>query len=126
MLGGVAEAVVLLDGLRVDDFDAVVFIGGSGAVQYVSSPVALGLVREAADKGKILAAIGVAPVVLANAGVLTGVRATSLLTERVKLQLAGADYTGMPVERDGPIITASDPEAANLFGKAIVDAISGR
>ena len=126
MLGGVAEAVVLLDGLRVDDFDAVVFIGGSGAVQYVSSPVALGLVREAADKGKILAAIGVAPVVLANAGVLTGVRATSILTERVKLQLAGADYTGMPVERDGPIITASDPEAANLFGKAIVDAISGR
>ncbi|HUT28379.1 MAG TPA: DJ-1/PfpI family protein [Sedimentisphaerales bacterium] len=64
MLGGVAEAVAPLNDLCVDDFNAIVFVGGSGAVKYINSPVALGMVREAADKGKILAAIGVAPLVL--------------------------------------------------------------
>jgi protease I len=126
MLGGTAEAELLVSDLRVDDFDAIVFVGGPGAREYVDSPVALDIVREAADKGKVLAAICIAPVVFANAGVLNGVRATSFPTERIRLQLAGAEFTGAPVERDGPIITASAPDAAALFGKAIVDTLSGR
>ncbi|MHC4062693.1 MAG: DJ-1/PfpI family protein, partial [Planctomycetota bacterium] len=76
--------------------------------------------------GKVLAAICIAPVVLANAGLLNGVRATSFLSERETLQVAGAEFTGAPVERDGLIITASDPSAANLFGRAIADALGGR
>jgi protease I len=126
MLGGTAEAELLVSDLRVDDFDAIVFVGGPGAREYVDSPVALDIVREAADKGKVLAAICIAPVVFANAGVLNGVRATSFPTERIRLQLAGAEFTGAPVERDGPIITASEPQVAALFGKAIVDTLTGR
>jgi protease I len=126
MLGGTAEAMVLLGELAVDNFDAIIFVGGPGAVEYINSPVAMGIAREAADKGKVLAAICIAPTVLANAGVLKGIRATSFPSERVKLQLAGAEYTGAPVERDGPIITASDPEAAGIFGAAIVETLFGR
>ncbi|HUT30036.1 MAG TPA: DJ-1/PfpI family protein [Sedimentisphaerales bacterium] len=126
MLGGTAEAMVLMGQLAVDDFDAIIFVGGPGAAEYIDSPVALGIAREAADKGKVLAAICIAPTVLANAGVLKGIKATSLPSERIKLQLAGAEYTGAPVERDGPIITASDPKAAGLFGQAVVDALFGR
>ncbi|MHC4664354.1 MAG: DJ-1/PfpI family protein [Planctomycetota bacterium] len=126
MLGGVAEAVILVNELRVDDFDAIVFVGGPGATEYFDSPVALNIAREAAAKGKVLAAICIAPVVLANAGLLNGVRATAFLSERETLQVAGAEFTGAPVERDGLIITASDPSAANLFGRAIADTLSGR
>jgi len=126
MLGGRAEARILVRDIVVDDYDAIIFIGGSGAREYFDSGVALDIAREAADKRKVLAAICIAPSVLANAGVLTGVRATSFVSERARLQRAGAIYTGAPVERDGPIITGRGPEAARLFGEAIVDAIFGR
>jgi protease I len=77
-------------------------------------------------KGKVLAAIGVAPTILANANVLAGVRATSYLSEQNVLVQAGAIYTGLPVERDRLIITATGPAAALQFGRAIVDALAGR
>jgi protease I len=126
MLGGKAKAAILVSELSVDDYDAIIFIGGSGAKEYFRSPVALNIAREAVDKKKVLAAICIAPTVLANAGVLTGVRATSFLSERVKLQKAGALYTGAPVERDGLIITASGPMASSQFGRAIADILAGR
>jgi SagB-type dehydrogenase family enzyme len=126
MLGGSAEARILVKDIVVDDYDAIIFIGGSGAREYFDSVVALDIAREAADKGKVLAAICIAPSVLANAGVLTGVRATSFPSERTRLQRAGAIYTGAPVERDGPIITCGGPEAARLFGEAVADAIFRR
>jgi len=68
----------------------------------------------------------VAPTVLANAGVLTGVRATSFLSERERLVQAGAVYTGVPVERDRFIITGSGPTASAQFGRAVADALAGR
>jgi SagB-type dehydrogenase family enzyme len=127
MLGGVAEVRVLVNQLRVDDFDAIIFIGGSGAaLQYFGNPAALNIASEAARKRKVLAAISIAPTILANAGVLTGVRATSFLSEQARLVQAGAIYTGAPVERDRFIITATGPAAAALFGQAIVDTLAGR
>jgi len=126
MLGGTAEATVLVSGLRVDDYDAIIFVGGPGASEYFDSQVAWNIAREAADKRKVLAAICIAPTVLANAGVLNGVAATSFLSERDRLQAAGAKYTGAAVERDGLIITGRDPRAASLFGRAIADALAGR
>jgi protease I len=126
MLGKIAEASVLVNQLRVDDYDAIVFIGGPGAAEYFNNPVALNIAREAASKRKILAAICMAPTVLANAGVLTGVRATGFPTEREKLVQAGAIYTGAPVERDRFIITGSGPPASAEFGIAVADALAGR
>ncbi|MHC4617653.1 MAG: DJ-1/PfpI family protein [Planctomycetota bacterium] len=110
--------------MSVDQFDAIVFIGGPGASEYFNNPVAHNIAREAAAKGKILAAICIAPRILANAGVLAGVRATSFLTEREMLELADVKYTGAPVERDGPIITGRDPAAARLFATAIAEALA--
>jgi len=126
MLGGKAKAAILVSELRVDDYDAIIFIGGSGAKEYFNSRVALDIARDAAAKKKVLAAICIAPTVLANAGVLTGIRATSFLSEQPKLQKAGALYTGAPVERDGLIITASGPMASSQFGIAIADTLAGR
>jgi protease I len=126
MLGNIAEAAILVNQLRVDDYDAIIFVGGLGAAEYFDNLVALNIAREAAHKRKVLAAICIAPTILANAGVLNGVRATSFLSERERLQQAGAIYTGVPVERAGLIITSSGPMAAVLFGQAIADALAGR
>jgi len=126
MLGGVAEARILLNQLRVDDYDAIVFIGGLGAREYFDNPVALDIACSAAAKGKVLAAISIAPTILANAGVLRSVRATSFISEQAVLQQAGAIYTGAPVERHGLIITAASPIAVAQFAGAITEALAGR
>jgi protease I len=86
----------------------------------------MNMVRETVSKGKVLAAIGVAPTILANANVLAGIRATSFLSEQQLLVQAGAFYTGEPVEQERLIITATGPDAAIQFGRAIVNALAGR
>lgn len=123
MLGARVTPDLLLSELRVEDFAAIVFVGGIGASQYWEDPLAHRICREALEKGKILAAICIAPVTLANSGVLAGRRATVYPTEAEKLREKGAIYTGAKVEKDGKIITASGPEAAEDFGRAILAAL---
>jgi len=125
-LGGMADARVLVDQLRIDDYDAIIFISGSGVIEYVTNPIALDIAREAVRKGKVLAATGLAPSILANANVLAGIRATSFLSERERLIMAGAIYTGNPVEWERLIITATGPTAAIQFGRAIAEALTVR
>jgi SagB-type dehydrogenase family enzyme len=126
VLGNVAEASIPVNRLKVDDYDAIIFIGGPGAAEYVGNPTVMNMVRETVSKGKVLAAIGVAPTILANANVLAGIRATSFLSEQQLLVQAGAFYTGEPVEQERLIITATGPDAAIQFGRAIVNALAGR
>ena len=126
MLGRLAEATILMKDIVVNDYDAVIFIGGSGATEYFNSRLAWNIARETVQKRKILGAICIAPAVLANAGLLKGVRSTSFLSERDRLQRSGALYTGVPVERDGLIITGSGPMASVQFGRAIADALADK
>jgi len=126
MLGNMVEAKVMLSGLRVDDYDAIVFIGGPGVEEYFDNALAKSIARDAAAKRKIVAAISAAPTILANAGALTGRRATAFLSEQEKLQQGGAIFTGAPLERDAYIITCSGPALAVQFGRAIAEALAGR
>ncbi len=126
VLGNVAEATIPVNRLKVDDYDAIIFIGGPGAADYAANPTVMNMVRETVRKGKVLGAIGVAPTILANANVLAGIRATSFLSERDRLIQAGAIYTVFPVERERLIITATGPDAAVQFGRAITEALGGR
>ncbi len=123
MLGGTAQAAMLLNQANVSDFDAVVFIGGTGALDYQNNPTAQNLARQASVRGKVLAAIGTAPSILAAAGVMRGVRCTAYLSERERLTRASAVYTGNPAEKDGNIITATGPMAVNLFTQAILEGL---
>ena len=126
MLGGKIGVTTLINDIVVDDYDAIIFVGGSGAKEYFNNSVALNIARQAVGKEKVLAAICIAPAVLANAGVLNGVKATCFSSERARLKRAGANYTGSAVEQDGLIITGSGPKAAAQFGRAIADALAGR
>ncbi|MFH1957346.1 MAG: DJ-1/PfpI family protein [bacterium] len=123
MLGGKAAAEVLYSSVNPAEYDAVVFIGGTGASEYWNDPAAHELARGCVEKGKILAAICIAPVTLANAGLLAGKRSTVFSSEGSKLKSAGAIYTGKNVEVDGKIITGAGPFAAKEFGKEILKAI---
>lgn len=104
------------------NFDAVVFVGGSGAAVYLNHKRALELAKEFYNSGKVVAAICIAPTILVNAGVLNGKKATSWPSERNNIINVG-NYTGKTVEQDGKIITGNGPPAAKEFGKRIVEAL---
>jgi protease I len=103
------------------DYDAVVFIGGGGSSVYFNDSRALTLAREAYKSGKVVAAICIAPSILANAGILEGKKATAFASEAENLRAKGADYTGSGVEVDENIITGKGPEYAREFGKKIAE-----
>ncbi|MEM2638356.1 MAG: DJ-1/PfpI family protein, partial [Candidatus Hadarchaeales archaeon] len=89
---------------------------------YFSNKHALSIAKEAFSAGKVVGAICIAPVILANAGILKGRRATVWDGDFVKmLEAGGAKYTGKNVEVDGKIVTANGPHAAREFGKKIAE-----
>ena len=124
MNGAKVTPNALLKDIKADDFDAVVFIGGSGAMQYLDDPLAHKLAQEAVAKNKIVGAICIAPLILANAGVLSGKNATCYPTEGEKLKGSGVNYSAKPVEVEGNIITADGPKSAKDFGEELAKALS--
>jgi len=73
------------------------------------------------NQNKIVSAICFAPVILANAGVLRGKKATVCGTEAKVIEDRGAQYMGPGVTVDGNIITGNAPKASKLFGQKIND-----
>ncbi len=119
---------VSLQGLNVSRYSAIVFVGGPGTKKYLwPNKEAQRVVRDAVQAKKILGAICLAPGLLARADVLKGVRVTGFPDSDLKkeVQSAGGIYTGSRVERDGLIITANGPSAADAFARALADALAG-
>jgi protease I len=110
----------------VADYDAIIFVGGGGSSVYWDDPVAHRIAQEAVAQQKVLAAICIAPVTLARAGVLQGKRATVFPSGDVvaMVQASGAACTGEEaVVRDGLIITGNGPGAATEFGQTVLAAL---
>jgi len=110
------------------DFNAVVFIGGGGASDYLDNEISYNLIKETVRQNKILAAICISPVILAKAGVLKNKKATvwwnPLDKEPIKiLEENGAEFIDKNVVSDGKIITANGPAAAKEFGEKIIEMI---
>jgi protease I len=126
MNGAKVKPEILIQDINVSDFDAVLFIGGSGAVVYLDDPVVHKIAQDALGANKIIGAICIAPVALAKAGILKGKRVTTYPVEENQkhLEASGAVYTAKPLEKDGNIITASGPVAAKAFGEEIVKALN--
>lgn len=117
--GGSVQATLALGDARSRDYEAIVYVGGGGARTLFADADALRLAREMHESGKIVAAICLAPVILANAGVLQGKKATVAGTEARTIQGKGATYTGPGVMVDGNVVTANAPKASRLFGQTV-------
>jgi protease I len=106
---------------RGSDYDAIVFAGGTGVD--VDDPEAHRITQEAVAEAKVVAAICIAPVLLAKAGVVEGKRVTAA-TQWSALEKAGAIVvTSGNVVRDGLLVTANSPGGAREFGETIVAAL---
>ncbi len=119
--GGSVIADLLLKDINCDNYDGVVFVGGGGSKIFFNDSDALNIAKKMNNDGKIVSAICLAPVILANAGVLDGKNATVSGQEAKTIESKGAKYTGPGVTVDGNIVTGNAPKRSKLFGKKICE-----
>lgn len=110
----------------VRDYDAVVFIGGPGALRDLDNENSYSIVRQTISDRKLLAAICVSPVILAEAGGLRGKNATVWSSQMDKsavniLKDNGAIYQEKSVVTDGNIITGNCPASSEEFAMKIIE-----
>jgi len=105
-------------------FDILVLPGGAKGTEFLlSRKDVLATIREFVKAEKIVAAICAAPLVLQEAGVLTGRKATChpAVSERMKIPRILDD----PVVIDNRIVTSRGAGTAFEFSLAIIDMVEG-
>jgi len=124
--GGDTNIDLILDEVNVADFDAVVFVGGPGCLEYLDNEKSYKIIRKVVKENKNLGAICISPIILAKAGVLNDKKATvwASALDRGPIKILegnGAEFVNEKIVQDGRIITANGPAAAEDFGKKILE-----
>ena len=106
------------------EFDAVIVPGGYAPDLMRRHEAMVRLVREAAQHGKVVAAICHAGWMLASADVVRGKDVTSFFSIKDDMVHAGARWVDREVVVDGTLITSRKPDDLPAFCRAIVRALS--
>ncbi|MCM2356619.1 MAG: DJ-1/PfpI family protein [Geobacteraceae bacterium] len=113
-----------LDALWPKTLDMVVLPGGKEGVKALRRDKRIAaLLRAVAERGVAVAAIGTAPVLLAEAGLLANRRVTACPSCRQRL--GAVFYEDACIVEDGPVITGRGPGAALPFALAMVARFTG-
>jgi protease I len=127
MLGTKVNATLSFEEVDPKSYDGILIVGGGGAqVHLWNDEILGGMVRYFQTSAKVVAAICLAPVVLARAGVLKGKKATyfnSPVTFR-EMKAGGAVLVDKAVVSDSRIVTANGPEAAAEFAEVFIRALT--
>lgn len=126
-LGGVVTPDLAIKDASVDNYEAIVTIGGPGAPSLINVHEYNDLVKASVEKDKITAAICIASTLLAKNGLLTGKRATVWNGDGQQgplLESHGATFVDEEVVIDEKIITGNGPSAAKKFGETIAEALA--
>jgi len=106
------------------EFDAVIVPGGYAPDMMRRHEAMVRLVREAAQHGKVVAAICHAGWMLASADVVRGKDVTSFFSIKDDMVHAGARWVDREVVVDGTLITSRKPDDLPAFCREIVRALS--
>jgi protease I len=118
------EVAAAAQEIKVEDIDAVLIPGGWAPDYLRRYPAVVALVKEAFEKGKLIASICHGGSLLVSAGVAKGRRLTSFMAIRDDLVAAGADFVDEEVVRDTNLITSRKPDDLPAFCKEIIAALS--
>ncbi len=112
--------------IDMNRYDGVVIPGGYAPDMMRRYPEMVKIVKEAHQKGKVIAAICHAGWMLASAGILKGRKVTGFFAIKDDLVNAGANYVDEEAVRDGNIITSRKPDDLPAFCRELVDALANR
>ncbi len=104
-------------------YDGVVIPGGYAPDMMRRYPEMVRIVREAHQKGKVIAAICHAGWMLVSAGILKGKKVTGFFAIKDDLINAGANYVDQEMVRDGNLITSRKPEDLPAFCREMIEAL---
>jgi protease I len=127
MLGAQTTATLSFDEVDPGQYGGLVIIGGSGSQAHLwNNSRLVHLVKNFHDSRKVVAAICLAPVVAARAGILKGKKATCFESPDSLREMkgGGAVLINRPVVVDGTIITANGPSAAQEFADSVLRKIT--
>lgn len=117
------EADITSAQAKADDFDAVIIPGGYSPDRMRRDPKLVEFVKEAGEKGKVVAAICHGPWMLVSANLLRGKKATAFFAIKDDVVNAGAEFVDAEVVVDENIITSRTPKDLPAFSKAIIEAL---
>jgi len=124
-LGGVVMVDTDISNIdQIDVYSTIVFVGGMGATIYQNDKIIDELILKFSKAEKIIAAICIAPTILAYNGILSGKKATvwnSDSNQEVLFKEKNINYTNEKVTVSGNFITANGPLAAEEFANTIVN-----
>lgn len=119
---GSITADTTLDQVDMSTMDALILPGGAGSWVMKDSPAVIECVQQMFMDGKLVAAICAAPIVLAEAGIITGKNITAYPAGPVYEDLhAAVLHKDEDVVIDGNIITGRGPGVALAFGFAVAE-----
>jgi len=127
MLGAKAVAALSFEEVDPKSYDALVIVGGSGTPAHLWDDELLSiLVKNFRASRKVVAAICLAPVVLARAGILKGIKATysENPTSFREMKAGGAMLVNQPVVADSRIVTANGPSASKAFAETVIKTLT--
>ena len=110
-----------LDKANPNDFDAVLFPGGSVNADHLrTNPQAQNFVKQFNDAGKPIAAICHAPWLLVSSGLVKGRTLTSWPSIQDDIRNAGGNWIDQQVVNDRNLVTSRGPQDLEAFNPAIV------
>ena len=119
------QADITIEELDISDAEMIVLPGGLGGVASIRGcQKALEAVKAVAAAGKYVAAICAGPTVLADLGLLTGVKATCYPGQIPNMKDALVAENAACVT-DGKIITGTSAGTAVPFALALIEALKG-
>jgi protease I len=124
MLGGKTSAGLSFDDIDPKNYGGLIIIGGSGCQEHLwEDDLLVRLAIYFYETDKVVAAICLAPVVLARAGILKGKTATCVSAIKDDVVNAGAKYVDQEVVKDGNLITSRVPDDLPAFCREIISAL---
>jgi protease I len=112
--------------LNVEDYEAVIIPGGRAPDKMRVDAGLVKIVKEAFEKGKVIAAICHGPQMLIEADVLRGKKATCWKSVATDLKNAGATFLDAQVVVDGNIVTSRMPADLPNFCREAIKLLKGR
>lgn len=109
--------------IRAEDFDAIVIPGGSAPDKIRTNPNAIGLVTDAMNLGKMVAAVCHGPQVLIEADLIRDKQLTGFQAIRKDIVNAGGQYVDEPVVTDSNLLTSRCPSDLPMFTATLLSGL---
>jgi protease I len=125
MFGAELTPDIVISEVNPDEYDILSVTGGMGSPTYLWNNLDLhNIVKSFYEKGKIIGAICLSPVVLVKTGILNGKQVTCYVTDDVKKEFESGNV-GLSSENvvvtDNQIITGNGPQAASDYARKIIE-----